>query len=141
MTKCRERTGLGFDLLLIDEAARASIPQLLVPLPQCIVRRPHSFDFVAVGDPAQNAATVISDDKDVQKVLGFSLLERSKDLADAETTPCWPPFRLNLLDMQFRLHPAISKFPRAAFYDSKVVNGLPDSHFRLPWHLEEESLI
>ena len=138
-----QRAGVCFDIVLVDEAARATIPQFLVPVAaaQKLVASPggqrHSFDLCVVGDPAQNAATVISEVREVREHLGKSFLERAKELSENDSTPneCWPPFRLILLDKQFRLHPTISAFPRAAFYSAKLLDGRPETYFSLPWHL------
>ena len=137
--------GASFDVVFIDEAARATIPEILVPVAAAQKLAPSSggsrkyFDVCVVGDPAQNSATVISQDPRVQKFLKISVLERAMKLAEVDsrsTSSFWPPFRLHLLDKQFRMHPLISEFPRNAFYGGKLQDGREKSWFALPWHTQ-----
>lgn len=145
----------AFDLVLVDEAARCTIPQLLVPVAvahqmkrNVLDERGRLFDVCAVGDPAQNAATVSSRHPAVQKVLPKSFLERALDLLRAECdaakthnkTPPWTPSFITLLTRQFRMHPFISEFPRNRFYAGKLKDGLAFSNFDRPWHFQSESV-
>lgn len=134
---------------MVDEAAQATEPSVLIPMQvpplpalffgisllQCPVSTSnHLFSSlplsqfgiqscVLVGDPQQLPATVFS-----QAGCGFerSLFERLE-------TGAHP---VHLLDTQYRMHPAISAFPRKHFYGSLLLDGanvsLPD--YTRPYH-------
>jgi hypothetical protein len=97
---------MKFDAVVMDEAAQATEPSCLIPLKFC----PRSV--VLVGDPQQLNATIFSQyGIDVQ--FDRSLFQR--------LAQCGHP--VHLLDTQYRMHPAISQFPRAAFYGSRLLDG------------------
>eukprot|EP00879_Flechtneria_rotunda_P011055 GHRR01011551.1.p1 GENE.GHRR01011551.1~~GHRR01011551.1.p1 ORF type:complete len:847 (+),score=311.53 GHRR01011551.1:365-2905(+) len=95
-----------FPRVLIDEAAQASEIAALQPLvygAECVVM---------VGDPQQLPATIFSHAAK-QLALERSLFER---LALAGCP-------VNVLTMQYRMHPAIRSFPSAYFYQNKLVDA------------------
>jgi senataxin len=102
---CRQ-TGHGFESVLVDEAAQAPEASTLIPLRYGCER------CVLVGDPKQLPATVISP---VAARLGLdrSLFAR---LVQAGHTAV-------LLNRQHRMHPAISAFPSARFYDGRLLDA------------------
>lgn len=113
------RSQLNFDTVIIDEAAQSVEPTSLIPLmfgcTQCIM----------VGDHKQLPPTVFSKDA-IDLNYNQSLFYRmAKNF----------PQRVHMLDVQFRMHPEISLFPRKEFYDGVLKDG-PDNHMhtRRDWH-------
>eukprot|EP00271_Cylindrocystis_brebissonii_P021924 TRINITY_DN8169_c0_g1_i4.p1 TRINITY_DN8169_c0_g1~~TRINITY_DN8169_c0_g1_i4.p1 ORF type:complete len:1053 (-),score=232.79 TRINITY_DN8169_c0_g1_i4:155-3313(-) len=108
----------GFDTVVIDEAAQAGELALLPPLALKAAR------CVLVGDPQQLPATVIS------KVATNMLYSRS--LFERFQRARCPTLLLNL---QFRMHPAIRDFPSRYFYENRLIDApsvveKPEE----PWH-------
>lgn len=101
------------DDLIVDEAAAATEPELYIPFHL----RPSRL--LVVGDPMQLPATVLS--RYAENLgLGKSLHERFMyDLG------------LNhiMLNIQYRMRPAISQFPSARFYKGKIANGVNVSRY------------
>lgn len=114
-----------FSAVVIDEAAQATELASLIPLVTCKVER-----IVLVGDPQQLRATAFS-----TSVVSSGRESSSSGLAEMESAMLQRSLfeRLEtaghevcLLDTQYRMHPAISVFPRTIFYhgllrDSDVV--------------------
>ncbi|KAM0893397.1 hypothetical protein ACQ4PT_025141 [Festuca glaucescens] len=106
----------AFDVVIIDEAAQAVEPATLVPLV-------HGCRQVfLVGDPVQLPATVIS--KTAQK-LGYatSLFQRFQAAG----------FPVQMLKIQYRMHPEISIFPSKEFYEGILQDG-EGLNKKRPWH-------
>jgi len=99
--------GRKFPQVLIDESTQATEPASLVPL----VRG--ARQVVLVGDHKQLPPTVVSFRAE-EKGLKRSLFER---LVDMGIEPL-------LLTTQYRMHPAISKFPNQQFYSNKLIDGV-----------------
>lgn len=95
------------DALIVDEAAAATEPDMYIPL----LHEPSKM--LIVGDPKQLPATVISQ-RAKRMRLDVSLQERLME-------HCNHPF--TLLDIQYRMHPAISQFPSAYFYLGRIKDG------------------
>lgn len=93
------------DACILDEAAQLPEAQLAIVLDRC----PSLALMVMVGDPRQLPATVMSR---AACELGYarSGFERLQAAGRAAA----------LLDTQYRMHPAISAWPRAQFYGGKV---------------------
>uniref|UniRef100_A0A8R7VG90 Helicase MAGATAMA 3 n=1 Tax=Triticum urartu TaxID=4572 RepID=A0A8R7VG90_TRIUA len=94
------------DLLVVDEAEQLRESELSMPL-RTGVRR-----AVLIGDESQLPALVkrkVSVDADFER----SLFERLISLGHPR----------HLLDVQYRMHPEISKFPLSRFYLGKVIDG------------------
>ena len=96
-----------FDTVIIDEAAQCVEMSALIPLKfgctKCIM----------VGDPHQLPPTVFSKEAasfKYEQSLFYRLQQNYPD-------------RVHLLDTQYRMHPEISAFPSATFYDGKLING------------------
>ena len=99
--------GRRFSRVLIDEATQATEPASLVPL----VRG--SRQIVLIGDHKQLPPTVISKRAE-DGGLSKSLFER---LIDMGIEP-------KLLTTQYRMHPSISEFPNAHFYQGMLEDGV-----------------
>lgn len=110
-----------FDALIIDEAAQAVEASTLIPLKF----RPHRV--ILVGDHRQLPATVLSK-RLVDVGYDRSLFQRLVENGS--------PVRM--LQTQYRMHPAISRFPSTYFYAGKLVQEpkLKDWRTR-PYHAEK----
>lgn len=114
-------SGFGFRSVLIDEATQASEPEMLIPL---VAGAKH---VVLVGDHCQLGPVIMSK-KAAKAGLGQSLFERLILLGNS-------PIRL---DVQYRMHPALSEFPSNAFYEGSLLNGVTAkdreaAHVAFPW--------
>jgi senataxin len=110
---------VDFETVIIDEAAQCIELSALIPLKygcsKCIL----------VGDPEQLPPTVLS--RSAQS-FGYeqSLFVRMQKNH---------PKNIHLLDTQYRMHPEISRFPSAQFYNSRLVDGEGMAALRQqPWH-------
>ncbi|KAL9266007.1 putative helicase MAGATAMA 3 [Drosera capensis] len=118
----------GFDVVIIDEAAQAVEPSILVPLmngcKQVLMGGITLVLFWKVGDPSQLPATVISE---VAKNSGYglSLFTRFQKAG----------YPVVMLQHQYRMHPEIREFPSRQFYADKLVDG-PDveEQTKRAWH-------
>jgi senataxin len=88
-----------FACLIVDEAAQAIEPNLLIALQTGVQK------VLLIGDPCQLPATCISQDSNVT-LFNRSLFER---LLDAGIKPYF-------LNIQYRMAPKIRAFPSACFY-------------------------
>ncbi|KAF9046447.1 SEN1 N terminal-domain-containing protein [Panaeolus papilionaceus] len=117
--------GLEFDMVIIDEAAQSIELSSLIPL------RFECQRCVMVGDPQQLPPTVLSPKaKDLN--YGQSLFVRlHESCRDA----------VQLLSIQYRMHPSISHLPSTLFYNKKLLDG-PDMERKTaqPWHNDEQFL-
>ena len=96
-----------FTRVLIDEITQATEPESLIPL---VKGAKHA---VLVGDHCQLGPTVLC--KQAAKAgLNKSLFER---LISTGVRPV-------RLEVQYRMHPALSEFPSVAFYDGSLQNGV-----------------
>lgn len=107
---------LEFDAVIVDEATQATELQALIPL------KYRSRMCVLVGDPKQLPATVMSKAA-VECSFHQSLFQRLERLGAP----------VSLLNTQYRMHPLISAFPNAWFYDGKLVDG-PRVRVAKPFH-------
>ncbi|KAJ9184340.1 hypothetical protein P3X46_004072 [Hevea brasiliensis] len=96
----------GFDVVIIDEAAQAVEPATLVPLANGCKQ------VFLVGDPVQLPATVISP---VATKFGYgtSLFERLQRAG----------YPVNMLKLQYRMHPEIRNFPSREFYSEALLDA------------------
>ncbi|XP_048129949.1 uncharacterized protein LOC115737324 isoform X10 [Rhodamnia argentea] len=109
-------------LLVIDEAAQLKECESMIPLQLHGVRH-----AILVGDECQLPAMVESK---LSSKAGFgrSLFERLSSLGHPR----------HLLNIQYRMHPEISRFPTATFYNNQIQNGpkVTSESYRkchLPW--------
>ncbi|KAH3668144.1 hypothetical protein OGAPHI_001898 [Ogataea philodendri] len=108
-----------FDTVVIDEAAQCIELSAIIPL------RYGAKKCIMVGDPNQLPPTVLS-----QRAAEFnyeqSLFVRMQNSHSNS---------VYLLNMQYRMHPEISKFPSKEFYDSKLLDGPGMAEMNAkPWH-------
>jgi regulator of nonsense transcripts 1 len=96
-----------FPIVLIDEATQATEPATMVP----IIRG--ARQLILIGDHKQLPPTIISKRAE-DAGLVRSLFER---LVDAGIAPF-------VLRTQYRMHPCISEFPSARFYEGLLENGV-----------------
>ena len=94
--------GFTFRVACVDEATQAPEPVALVPLAKAV-------SGVLVGDQMQLPPTVTSR-KAESCGLGVSLFERLERLG----------LKPDLLDRQYRMHPALAEWPSKAFYGGRV---------------------
>ncbi|KAL3787772.1 hypothetical protein HJC23_009823 [Cyclotella cryptica] len=95
-----------FEVVVIDEAAQSVEPSTLAGL------QLGSSHAILVGDPQQLPATIFSmSGRDTK--YDRSLFARLEEAGHA----------VHMLDTQYRMHPAISDFPRRIFYDGRLVDG------------------
>ncbi|RZC62630.1 hypothetical protein C5167_024386 [Papaver somniferum] len=92
------------NLLVIDEAAQLKECESLIPLQLQGIRH-----AILIGDECQLPAMVNSKVSD-EAGFGRSLFERLSSLGHSK----------NLLNMQYRMHPQISLFPNANFYQHQI---------------------
>jgi senataxin len=117
-----QKLSIEFETVIIDEAAQSIELSALIPLKygcsKCIL----------VGDPKQLPPTVLS------KAASRFQYEQSL-FVRMQTNH---PNDVHLLDTQYRMHPEISRFPSAAFYDGRLRDGPSMAKLRArPWHGSE----
>lgn len=112
---------MKFDLVIIDEACQCVELSAIIPL------RYGCKNCIMVGDPNQLPPTVLS-----QKAASYKY-EESLFVRMQQTHP----ESVYLLDVQYRMHPSISRFPSAQFYNNKLADGpsMREINTR-PWHSE-----
>lgn len=98
---------IKFDYLLVDEATQAIEPEILLP----ILKGPKQV--ILIGDHMQLGPVVINKEAAVAG-LNRSLFERMVKLG----------LRPERLEVQYRMHPALSQFPSESYYDGKLSNGV-----------------
>lgn len=98
---------LKFRHVLIDEATQATEPVCLVPIVQ------GAKQVILIGDHCQLGPTVISSEA-ADAGLKFSLFERLVMLGNVP----------HVLQVQYRMHPALSAFPSNTFYQGSLQNGV-----------------
>ncbi|KAL5648208.1 hypothetical protein ACJX0J_042563, partial [Zea mays] len=96
-----------YDTLVIDEAANLKECESLIPLSINGVKH-----VVLVGDDKQLQSVTMSPVAKEAK-YGRSLFERLCEIG----------YHKHLLNVQYRMHPYISKFPNENFYDGKLIDG------------------
>ena len=117
--------GISFDWTIVDEASRATVPEILVP----IVR---SERAVLVGDERQLPPMVdemlgeetkgTSDKQSLETSLFQTLVEQMEESEQSH---------LASLRTQYRMHPAIGSLVSSVFYDGELENGnLPKARRR-----------
>jgi senataxin len=119
------RESSPFHTCVVDEAAQAVELSTLIPLRLGVER------LVLIGDPQQLPATVLAKRELLGGNYERSLFERLEK--------CGVP--VHTLDVQYRMHPEISVFPRNIFYQGKLADAAavakrPAPFFTLPpWNL------
>lgn len=100
-------SSLRFRCVLIDEATQAAEPEALIPIVHGCKQ------LVFVGDHCQ-LGPVITEKRAAAAGLGQSMFERLVALGIR-------PIRLQV---QYRMHPALSYFPSTTFYEGTLQNGV-----------------
>ena len=95
-----------FEVVVVDEAAQSTEPATLVGL------QLGSSHALLVGDPQQLPATIFSVSGRITK-YDRSLFQRLEEAGH----------KVHMLDMQYRMNPAISSFPRQIFYHGSLNDG------------------
>ena len=114
-----QNLSIEFETVIIDEAAQSIELSALIPLKYGCSR------CILVGDPKQLPPTVLS------KQASRFQYEQSLFVRMQANHPN----DVHLLDVQYRMHPEISRFPRAAFYDDRLSDGPDMAKLRnRPWH-------
>ncbi|GJZ35701.1 UvrD-like helicase, ATP-binding domain, P-loop containing nucleoside triphosphate hydrolase [Tanacetum coccineum] len=96
-----------FNILVIDEAAQLKEAESTIPL-----QLPGMKHAILIGDERQLPAMVKSN-VCIESGFGRSLFERLSYLGHS----------VNLLSVQYRMHPSISFFPNLKFYKNKVLDA------------------
>ncbi|OAY66172.1 Helicase SEN1, partial [Ananas comosus] len=99
--------GDPLELLVVDEAGQLKECESLIPLQIKGIKH-----AIFIGDEYQLPALVKSEISD-KADFGRSLFERLSSLGHEK----------QLLSVQYRMHPSISKFPNSNFYNSKISDG------------------
>ncbi|KAJ0968897.1 hypothetical protein J5N97_021774 [Dioscorea zingiberensis] len=95
------------DMLVIDDAAQLRECETLIPLQLSGIQH-----AILIGDECQLPAMVRSKVSE-SALLGRSLFERLSSLG----------LKKQLLYVQYRMHPSISQFPNAKFYEKQILDG------------------
>ncbi|CAD6440381.1 f4b459af-ebd5-4b58-8fbd-9fd58f20d351 [Sclerotinia trifoliorum] len=98
---------MKFRTVLIDESTQSAEPECMIPLVLGCKQ------VVLIGDHKQ-LGPVIMNKKAAKAGLDQSLFERLATLG----------LKPNLLNVQYRMHPCLSKFPSNMFYDGSLQNGV-----------------
>lgn len=118
----------GFTNVLVDETTQAREPECLIPIVNGCKR------LILVGDHEQ-LGPVILDQKARRAGFGVSLFERLLALGVI-------PYRLNV---QYRMHPALSEFPSNTFYDGDLQNGINTAertrNINFPWPRSDKPMM
>lgn len=110
-----------FSTVLIDEATQATEPECLIPIVK------HCEKLILVGDH-QQLGPVVMNRKVAKSGMNQSMFERLVLLG----------IKPRRLEVQYRMHPALSEFPSNMFYDGMLQNGVSAqerlrAHVALPW--------
>lgn len=116
--------GESYDLVIIDEAAKATVAEVLVPVVRA--RR-----LLLVGDHKQLPPFLEETTVQALQELGVSEEQAKYSLFEHLYTLV-PPSHRDMLDVQFRMHPTIGDVVSRLFYDGKVRNGPGTDHRPLP---------
>lgn len=116
---------MKFRTVLIDESTQASEPESLIPIVKGCKQ------LILVGDH-QQLGPVILNKKASEAGLRQSLFERLIVLGHT-------PIRL---EVQYRMHPALSEFPSNMFYDGSLQNGITNedrqvANSTFPWPIRD----
>ena len=114
-----QNLNVEFETVIVDEAAQCVEMSVLIPLKYGCAK------CILVGDPKQLPPTVFSREA-AQYQYEQSLFVRMQRNH---------PDDVHLLDTQYRMHPEISLFPSATFYDGRLLDGPNMAPLRKrPWH-------
>jgi len=108
-----------FTLLIVDEASQASELTTLIPFCHNIPKA------ILIGDPKQLPPTILCEEAKNNK-YGRSLFQRLQENS---------PDSVHLLNIQYRMHPSISKLSSRCFYSNEIINGenVKSSNWQKDW--------
>ncbi|KAJ9631895.1 DEAD-box type RNA helicase [Taxawa tesnikishii (nom. ined.)] len=110
---------IEFETVVVDEAAQCVEMSALIPLKYGCAK------CILVGDPKQLPPTVFSKEAARFQYEQSLFVRMQSNFPDA----------VHLLDTQYRMHPDISAFPSATFYDGRLLDGDDMAGLRKrPWH-------
>lgn len=122
-TLLRQVEDKEFDLVVVDEAARATLPELLV----AVLR---GRRVLLVGDHKQLPPQLERRHEEQLRLNGFRAQEIATSVFQALFTGLndaqWPPLPAELrhtLDTQYRMHPSIARIVSQTFYSGKLKTG------------------
>ncbi|KAI0314198.1 P-loop containing nucleoside triphosphate hydrolase protein [Amylostereum chailletii] len=107
---------IDFPVVFLDEASMSTEPASLIPLMK------GSRHVALIGDHKQ-LPPVITSQKAREEGLGISLFER---LTEEGVVPSI------MLDIQYRMHPDIARFPSSEFYGFSLRDGMVDAAGNVP---------
>ncbi|KAK2466612.1 hypothetical protein APHAL10511_000870 [Amanita phalloides] len=116
---CAALNVVDFPVVFLDEASMSTEPASLIPLMK------GSRHVSLIGDHKQLPPVIQSREASV-KGLGTSLFER---LTEEGVVPSL------MLDIQYRMHPGISRFPSTEFYNLSLIDGTIDALGNVHPHL------
>jgi hypothetical protein len=102
--------GERFGVLIAEEAGMATLPTLFYAASRCDHRA------IMVGDPRQLPPIVQSSDERVVRAIGRNIFDVA--VADPERSEV-----VAMLDVQYRMHPAIGALVGRLFYSGRLVHG------------------
>ncbi|MEO7096856.1 MAG: AAA domain-containing protein [Polyangiales bacterium] len=103
-------TDQRFDVLIAEEAGMATLPPLFYAACLCRER------VIVVGDPRQLPPIVQSDDELVRRAIGRNIFDVT--VPDPEHSGV-----VAMLDVQYRMHPAVGALVGGLFYSGRLVHG------------------
>jgi hypothetical protein len=106
-------SGERFDTVIVEEAGMAVLPAVF----HCASLARNAV--ILIGDPRQLPPIVQSPDPYVRRAMGRSIFDVT--VPDPAASPC-----VALLDVQYRMHPAIGDLVSRLFYDGRIRNGAAD---------------
>ncbi|KAF8154087.1 P-loop containing nucleoside triphosphate hydrolase protein [Crassisporium funariophilum] len=107
---CTALNVVDFPVVFLDEASMSTEPASLIPIMK------GSQHVALIGDHKQLPPVIVSQQAQADG-LGMSLFER---LTEEGVVPSV------MLDIQYRMHPAISRFPSTEFYNFALLDGTVD---------------
>ena len=124
-----------YDTVIVDEAARVSPTDLMIPLAQAKRRiilvgdhrqLPHIYNEEVFESMKSDGETI--DMNNIKKSMFEYFLEKARELEKIDGIS-----RTIILDAQYRMHPALGEFVNNTFYkpyDEYFVSPLPDSNYK-----------
>ena len=124
-----------YETVIVDEAARVSPADLMIPLAQAKKRiilvgdhrqLPHIYDEEVFENMKENGETV--DMNNIKKSMFEYLLEKARELEKIDNVP-----RTIILDAQYRMHPMLGEFVNEVFYqpnDEQFASPMPASNYQ-----------
>ncbi|KAI0039527.1 hypothetical protein FA95DRAFT_1014274 [Auriscalpium vulgare] len=111
---------IDFPVVFLDEASMSTEPASLIPIMK------GSRHIALIGDHKQLPPVIKTREAELNG-LGISLFER---LTEEGVVPSI------MLDLQYRMHPSISNFPSAEFYNRALLDGMLDASGNIPARLK-----